>query len=347
MAARDGSWPTCIAAGARLLESACGFCIGNSQCPQTGAVSLRTCNRNFEGRSGTKDAQVYLVSPEVAAVAALTGEVVDPRELGIDYPAVEMPEQFLVDDAMFVFPGGRRRTPAARSSAARTSAPPPANDAAARATSRGVVQIKVGDKITTDHIMPAGARLKYRSNVPKYAEYVFETGRPGVRRPRREADKRRGRHNVIVAGESYGQGSSREHAALCPMYLGVKAVMAKSFERIHAANLVNFGILPLTFADPADYDRVDAGRRAGDAGRVRAASTRGAPLVLVDRTKGVDDRAAATSLSRAPARHHLRGRTAGLHGRQRMSGSDEGDWATSADEDQSRRPRSSRWTATR
>jgi len=282
MATRDGYVGDLIAAGARLLESACGFCIGNSQSPQTGAVSLRTNNRNFEGRSGTKDAQVYLVSPEVAVVAALNGEIVDPRQAGIEYPSVKMPAHFLVDDTMLVFPGEAQPGEVYRGP---NIGAPPVNDALPD-TIAGAVQLKVGDNITTDHIMPAGARLKYRSNVPTYSEYVFEPVDPGFA-GRARADKQRGRHTVVVAGESYGQGSSREHAALCPMYLGVKAIVAKSIERIHAANLVNFGILPLTFADAADYEKIEQGDEIAIPG-IREALEANSPLVLVDTTKGVE-----------------------------------------------------------
>lgn len=255
MLARDGSLGDLLDSGARLLESACGFCIGNHFSPQSGGVSLRTSNRNFEARSGTQDGQVYLVSPEVAALAAVTGSFSDPRSTGTDCPQVAEPEAFSIDDSMFIFPtpeqAGTRVWRGPNIGDPPRNAPMPESLA-------GVVSIKVGDKITTDHIMPAGVRLKYRSNVPKYAQYVFEHVDPGF--PARcLANRDQGGHNVIVAGESYGQGSSREHAAMCPMYLGVKAVLAKSFERIHAANLVNFGILPLLFADPADHDRLQAG----------------------------------------------------------------------------------------
>jgi aconitate hydratase len=284
MATRDGYVGDLLAAGARLLESACGFCIGNSQSPQTGAVSLRTSNRNFEGRSGTKDAQVYLVSPEVAVVAAMTGEIVDPREAGIEHPSVRMPARFLVDDTLFVFPEDAEPGEVYRGPNIGT---PPVNDVLPD-TIAGAVQLKVGDSVTTDHIMPAGARLKYRSNVPKYAEYVFEPVDPGFA-GRAKAEKERGRHTVIVAGESYGQGSSREHAALCPMYLGVKAVVAKSVERIHAANLVNFGILPLTFVDAGDYDRLEQGDEV-EIPRIRETLDAQAPLVLMDKTKDLEIR---------------------------------------------------------
>ncbi len=253
--ARDGYLAVLLSSGARLMESACGFCIGNSQSPGTGAVSLRTSNRNFAGRSGTRDAQVYLVSPETAAAAAITGKITDPRDLGIDYPAVRMPEKFHIDDGMIIPPEAQRTEVEVERGP--NIAPAPANTAFP-ADIRGEVAIKVGDKITTDHIIPAGARMKYRSNIPKYCEFTFETvdGEFCARASRIRAE---GRHGLIIAGLSYGQGSSREHAAICPMYLGIKAVLARSFERIHAGNLVNFGILPLVFSNPGDYDRIRQG----------------------------------------------------------------------------------------
>lgn len=255
MLAREGYLADLVASGARLMESACGFCIGNAFSPNSAGVSIRTINRNFEGRSGTKDAQVYLTSCEVAAAAALTGVFTDPRELGQDYPNVAVPKEFTVDDRFFVFPSAELKSMDVVRGP--NIGAPPTNSAMPESFA-GEVLIRLGDKITTDHIMPAGARLKYRSNVPKYATFVFEGVDPSFAE-RCLASKAAGRHNLIVAGESYGQGSSREHAALCPMYLGVKAVLAKSFERIHAANLVNFGILPLTFATPADYEAIEAG----------------------------------------------------------------------------------------
>ena len=257
MLSREGYLTDLIDAGARIMESACGFCIGNSFSPSSGGVSIRTVNRNFEGRSGTKDAQVYLASCEVAAAAALTGEFTDPRSLGMDYPSVKMPGQYLIDDGLIIFPSPELKdTEILRGP---NIGAPPKNDELPPSL-KSEVMIKVGDKITTDHIMPAGPRLKYRSNVPKYATFVFENV-DSTFSDRCMKNKESGVHNVIVAGESYGQGSSREHAALCPMYLGVKAVLAKSFERIHAANLVNFGIVPLLFENPADYERIDQGHR--------------------------------------------------------------------------------------
>jgi len=281
MMARKGALADLLDSGARVLESACGFCIGNHFSPKSGGVSLRTSNRNFEGRSGTKDAQVYLVSPEVAAVAAVTGKFTDPAKAGIEYPAVKEPASFLVDDSMFIKPSEElKKTEVFRGP---NIGEPPKNDRMPEKLN-GAVMIHVGDKITTDHIMPAGARLKYRSNVPAYAKYVFENLDPEFHK-RCQESKAAGNHNVIVAGESYGQGSSREHAAMCPMYLGVKAVVAKSFERIHAANLINFGIAPLTFKNQADYDQIKAGDRL-TCGDWRAAFEEGRPVVLKNERSG-------------------------------------------------------------
>lgn len=252
MLARNGALADMIGAGARIMESACGFCIGNHFSPKSGGVSLRTSNRNFEARSGTADAQVYLVSPEVAAFAAVTGKFTDPRKAGMHFPEIHEPAEFLADDTMFIKPSpALKKTEVFRGP---NIGEPPKNDRMPESLN-GEVMIVVGDKITTDHIMPAGARLKYRSNVPKYAEFVFEN----VDKTFPSRCLKSQSHNIIVAGESYGQGSSREHAAMCPMYLGVKAVVAKSFERIHAANLINFGIAPLVFKNPADYAEIQKG----------------------------------------------------------------------------------------
>ena len=258
MLAAEGLLGELVLSGARLLENACGFCIGNHFSPGTKAVSLRTSNRNFEGRSGTKDAAVYLVSPETAAASALTGVLTDARTLDMEIPAVAEPEQFLIDDTMFRFSETASRgvegTAVLRGpNIGEVPAGKPLADGL-----KGKATIKVGDKITTDHIMPAGARLKYRSNVPKYSEFVFENTDPEFA-VKAGANRDAGIDNVIVAGESYGQGSSREHAALCPMYLGVKAVIAKGMERIHNANLINFGIVPFVFDDAADYEGVEQG----------------------------------------------------------------------------------------
>ncbi|NQT58154.1 MAG: aconitate hydratase [Bacteroidetes bacterium] len=285
MLAKEGYLEKLIAAGARILESACGFCIGNHMSPGTDAVSLRTSNRNFEGRSGTKSAQVYLVSPEVAALAAIKGEFVDPMQLSShDYPKVDMPESFIIDDSMFVFP------PEDGSDVEIIRGPnigaPPLNTPI-QGDLNGVASIKVGDKITTDHIMPAGSRLKYRSNVPAYSQYVFEPVDPDF--PGRAAAGRdAGKHNIIIAGSSYGQGSSREHAALCPMYLGVKAVVAVSIERIHTANLFNFGIIPFTFANPEDYALIEEGdilTVTNVSGAIETSAENGKPVIMVNETK--------------------------------------------------------------
>ncbi|MCX6665713.1 MAG: aconitate hydratase [Euryarchaeota archaeon] len=252
----NGGFSELLSSGARFAESACGFCIGNSQSPQSAGVSLRTSNRNFEGRSGTKDAQVYLVSPETAAAAVITGKFTDPRDLeklGIKYPKIAMPKKFYVDDSMFITPLKDGKT--VKIYRGPNIGEPPRSTPMPELIT-GVVTIKVGDKITTDHIIPAGARMKYRSNVPKYSEFVFEMIDPKFHE-RAKKIQQTGKQNIIVAGVSYGQGSSREHAAICPMYLGVKAVIAKSMERIHKANLVNFGIIPLTFKNEKDYDMID------------------------------------------------------------------------------------------
>ena len=254
MAVRDGLAGDFLAAGARLFESACGFCCGCGQSPQSRGVSLRTNNRNYEGRSGTKDAQVYLVSPEVAVAAALTGRITDPRDLGLAFPELPTPERYAVDDGLIIEPSC---DPAVEVFRGPNIGAPPKNLPLPQRL-RAKVAIKLGDKITTDHITPAGSLLKYRSNVPKYAEYVFHHVKPGFAEACLQ-NKAGDVASVIVAGHSYGQGSSREHAALCPMYLGVKLVLAKSVERIHAANLVNFGILRLLFADDADYERINDG----------------------------------------------------------------------------------------
>ncbi len=280
MLSHNGALGDLISAGVRILESACGFCIGNGQAPQTDAVSIRTNNRNFEGRSGTKSAKVYLASPETAVACALTGKVTDPRDLVLSYPEIKLPERFLVDDSMVLKPS--MEPAGVEVFRGPNIGDPPVNDPMPEAV-EGVVTIKVGNKITTDHIMPAGSRLKYRSNVPKYAEFVFEGLDPGFSERCLE-NKKAEIHNIIVGGLSYGQGSSREHAALCPMYLGVKTVLAKSLERIHTANLINFGILPLTFENDSDYDAVEQGDEISLPG-VRDALQEGRQLTLINKTR--------------------------------------------------------------
>ncbi|MGQ9581908.1 MAG: aconitate hydratase [Thermoplasmatota archaeon] len=283
MLARNGALADLIGAGARLAETACGFCIGNSQSPQSGAVSLRTSNRNFEGRSGTKDARVYLVSPETAAAAVIRGRVTDPRELKIRYPMVRMPKRFLINDSMVIPPS--KNPEEVKIFRGPNIGEPPKSERLPDDI-RAAVAIKVGDKITTDHIIPAGARMKYRSNVPEYSKYLFEVVDPKFYE-RAKANRERGLANIIVGGVSYGQGSSREHAAMCPMYMGVRAVLAKSFERIHSANLINFGILPLTFASEADYDRVEQGDEL-EIPSVREVLRAGKPMLVRDRTRGFE-----------------------------------------------------------
>lgn len=281
MIAKNGALADIIASGARILESTCGFCIGAGQAPRSDAVSVRTSNRNFEGRSGTKSARVFLSSPETATAAALKGEFVDPRDLGIPYPKIEMPDEFWIDDSMILPPSN---TPEEVTVFRGPNIGQPPRGEALPETITGVVAIKVGDKITTDHIMPAGSRLKYRSNISKYAEFVFE-GVDSTFAKRALENKKAGLHNIIVAGASYGQGSSREHAAICPMYLGVRAVIAKSFERIHAANLINFGILPLTFANEQDYDAINAGDRI-EIDDLRTTLGSGLDVSLANKTTG-------------------------------------------------------------
>ena len=262
MIADNGALVDLIRSGVRIMESACGFCIGNSFSPCTKGVSLRTSNRNFEGRSGTQDAQVYLVSVETAAASALNGFITDPLSLEsvrIEYPQIRMPAKFAIDDSLILNPVPAEKANEVRIFRGPNIGNPPTNTKMPDEIN-GEVTIKVGELITTDHIMPAGARLKYRSNIEKYASFVFEPVDPKFPE-KAKANKANNVHNVIVAGESYGQGSSREHAAMCPMFLGVKAVIAKSIERIHAANLVNFGILPLTFENKADYDAVAQGAK--------------------------------------------------------------------------------------
>jgi len=265
MLADNGALSDMILAGARILESGCGPCIGQGFSPGDGVVSLRTFNRNFSGRSGTKGDQIYLVSPETAVASVLTGRITDPRDLsklpGIEYPRIEQPGGFIIDDNMIE--KALSEEAAAKGEVLRgptivvPEMPQPLRD-----KQEGQVLIKCGDKITTDHIMPAGVFLKLRSNVPEYAKVVFncfnEEDKPTFAQRSLEL-KREGIGGVIVAGESYGQGSSREHAALCPMYLGIRAVIAKSIERIHKANLINFCIVPIEFARPSDYDKIKAG----------------------------------------------------------------------------------------
>ncbi len=279
MLAENGALADLIAAGFRVLESSCGPCIGMGQSPATDSVSLRTFNRNFPGRSGTVGDRVYLCSPLVAAASAISGVLTDPRALG-EPPRVVVPAEFKVDDRMIIAPskeGGRVevvRGPNIK--------PLPRGETLPE-TLRATVVLKVGDDITTDHIMPAGSKLlPLRSNIPAMAEHVFEQVDPGFARRAKEA-----KASVVVGGRNYGQGSSREHAALAPMHLGLRAVLAKSFARIHRANLVNVGILPLVFVDEGDYDRVQPGDEL-EVSHVRGVIERGEPVHVRNRTRGYE-----------------------------------------------------------
>lgn len=252
MISNNGALADIVMSGARILESTCGFCVGCGQAPRTEGVSLRTNNRNYEGRSGTKSANVYLVSAETAVASALTGVITDPSTLPFDKEPIEMPHRFAIDDSMIIAPTKDKNATIFRGP---NIGEPPANTALPKSF-EAKVAIKVGDKITTDHIMPAGPYLKYRSNIKKYSNYVFYHMNENFH-DQCLANTAEGTFNVIVAHESYGQGSSREHAALCPMYLGVKAVIAKSIERIHGDNLINFGIMPLYYDDEALYTAIE------------------------------------------------------------------------------------------
>jgi len=254
-AARKEAIHDIVKAGVRVDEIACGFCIGAAQAPQTDAVSVRTSNRNYEGRSGTRSAKVYLTSPETAAACSLTGQITDPRDLGLVYPQIDEPDQYEIDDSMILKPATDMEEVKIFRGPNIVKMPP---FEALPDLLQGSLTIKVGDNITTDHIMPAGRLAIYRSNIPKYAGYVFN-GVDGKFAERCLRNKESGEVNFIMAGESYGQGSAREHAALCPRYLNVRAVLAKSIERIHQANLCNFGILPLLFQDTQDYNAIEEG----------------------------------------------------------------------------------------
>lgn len=253
MLAKNGALSILIDAGARILESACGPCIGMGQSPNSKGISLRTFNRNFEGRSGTKDGQIYLVSPETAAASALSGYLTDPRELG-DMPEFKIPEFFDVNDNMIVPPIEADKMDTVEVLRGPNIKPFPVSEPLAQTIDAGC-SLKVGDNITTDHIMPAGAKiLPLRSNIPEISKHCFAVCDENFYKRALDMGK-----SIIVGGSNYGQGSSREHAALAPLYLGVKAVITKSFARIHMANLINAGILPLTFKNEADYDTISQG----------------------------------------------------------------------------------------
>lgn len=293
MLAKNGALADMIAAGARIIESGCGPCIGQGFSPADGTVTLRTFNRNFAGRTGTKTDQCYLVSPETAVASAIMGEITDPRDMknmmGLAYPKIKMPKEFLIDDSMIDTPVPADQTSKVNVMRGPTivvpESPKPLPDKL-----EGKVLLMCGDKITTDHIMPAGAFLKYRSNVPEYSKYVFncfnEEGKPTFAE-RALALKKEGLAGVVVGGDSYGQGSSREHAALCPMHLGVQAVIAKAIERIHKANLINFCIVPIEFDNPANYDTIsqdDVFEIPNLLDAVKISDT----VIIIDKTAGVE-----------------------------------------------------------
>lgn len=290
MLAMNGALGDMIGAGARILESACGPCIGMGQSPNSGGISLRTFNRNFESRSGTKDAGIYLVSPEVAAASALTGYLTDPRDLG-EAPTVEMPEHFTINDNMIEPPAGPEEAASIEVLRGPNIKPFPKTEPLPESITAKAV-LKVGDNITTDHIMPAGAKiLPYRSNIPHLSQFCFGVCDESF--PERIKAEGKG---IIIGGANYGQGSSREHAALVPLYLGVKAVITKSFARIHVANLVNAGILPFTFANEADYDRIDQMDQL-ELADIRTAMENNTPVVLKNLTKNEEYPLDASHLS--------------------------------------------------
>lgn len=281
MLADCGALSILISAGARILESACGPCIGMGQSPNSKGISLRTFNRNFLGRSGTKDGQIYLVSPETAAISALTGVFTDPRLVG-DMPPYVMPEKFLINDNMVVPPATPEEAPDVEVLRGPNIKPFPVNVPLAEDI-KAEVSLKVGDNITTDHIMPAGAKiLPLRSNIPAISQYCFTVCDETFPTRAKELGK-----SIIVGGANYGQGSSREHAALAPLYLGVKAIICKSFARIHRQNLINNGILPLCFVNEADYDKIDRDDVLELPG-IRNAIENGTKITVKNITKGTE-----------------------------------------------------------
>lgn len=282
MIAENGALADMIAAGARILESACGPCIGMGQSPNSKGVSLRTFNRNFEGRSGTKDGQIYLVSPEMAAVSALTGYLTDPRTLG-DMPEFKLPEHFKINDNMVVPPADEADMDSVEVLRGPNIKPFPQTSPLDDSIDCQV-SLKVGDNITTDHIMPAGAKiLPLRSNIPAISQHCFTVCDEDFPRRAKNMGK-----SIIVGGSNYGQGSSREHAALAPLYLGIKAVLVKSFARIHRANLINAGILPLTFVNEADYDKINQGDEIVLADVRADVEADMSKLIVVNKTTGVE-----------------------------------------------------------
>ena len=277
MISQNGALADMIDAGARILESTCGPCIGMGQSPNSAGVSLRTFNRNFEGRSGTADAGIYLVSPEVAAASAITGYLTDPRDLG-EFPEIVLPDEFIINDNMVAMPANPEEAKDIEVMYGPNIKPFPTSEPMGDDITAKAV-LKVGDDITTDHIMPAGAKiLPYRSNIPFLSQYCF--GVCDKTFPERIKAEGKG---IVIGGANYGQGSSREHAALVPLYLGVKAVITKSFARIHCANLINAGILPLTFANAEDYDKITQGDELSLKG-IKEAIINNKPAILVNIT---------------------------------------------------------------
>ena len=287
MLAQNGALADLIAAGARVLECACGPCIGMGQSPNSKGISLRTFNRNFLGRSGTADGQIYLVSPETAAASAITGVFTDPRTLG-EPVEIKIPEYFLINDNMVIAPASEEEAKNVEILRGPNIKPFP-NAEPLQETISAKALLKVGDNITTDHIMPAGAKiLPYRSNIPHLSQFCFAV----CDKEFPERCKQEGK-GIIIGGANYGQGSSREHAALVPLYLGVKAVITKSFARIHCANLINAGILPLTFVNEADYDAIDQMDEL-ELPEIRKAVAEGGKIIVKNKTKGTEFEAVAT-----------------------------------------------------
>ena len=291
MLAQNGALADLIAAGARILECACGPCIGMGQSPNSKGISLRTFNRNFEGRSGTADGQIYLVSPETAAASALTGVFTNPQTLGDEVP-IALPEKFLINDNMVVAPAPESEMDQIEILRGPNIKEFPTTDPLPE-TIAAKALLKVGDNITTDHIMPAGAKiLPYRSNIPYLSNFCFAVCDKEFPERCKEYGK-----GIVIGGANYGQGSSREHAALVPLYLGVKAVLAKSFARIHCANLANAGILPLVFKNESDYDRVDQMDEL-ELPEIRTAIANDSKIVVKDVTKGIEFEAEAVLSAR-------------------------------------------------
>ena len=282
MLAQNGALSDLIDAGARILESACGPCIGMGQSPNSKGISLRTFNRNFEGRSGTADAGVYLVSPEVAAVSALYGVLTNPAEVLDSMPVFKMPEKFFINDNMIVPPAAAEKADEVEILRGPNIKPFPVTSPLEEQIEADCV-LKVGDNITTDHIMPAGAKiLPYRSNIPYLSKFCFAVCDETFSERAKQAGE-----SFIIGGTNYGQGSSREHAALVPLYLGVKAVITKSFARIHRSNLINAGILPLTFKNESDYDKIEQGDRLM-LPDIRKKITEGQPIILKNITQNIE-----------------------------------------------------------